>query len=805
MMMQTKIQLPLILLASMLWCGSGVSAGGQLGLGLMRPDSLVGWDYGSPPPAPGDWTLADGRLSGTARSTPLLSGWTFGDFEIGFQWSVADGGAWNLSLPEVPSGKGLELILREGPDCGRLTDGDTELSPGGEVKPQRKMHTAGLRRAGRKLSFTVDGRWLYEIDLKPDRRFGLGLALVEGKGSLAHIRLREPPGKPLFNGKDLTGWWTKGDITKWRVRKGRVELTGRAGDYLRAEKPYANFTWSFEIQMQRRANSGLSVRTPRDGWPTSDGMELQLLDRPYNAPITDEPYMAVYGHVPPLGRADKSEKWNRVVVKADGWMISAWVNGELVQQVNTFFHPELKHRPLEGWIGFQDHGSWIRVRNVMILEAPAGLGLSAWYQPRAPLGTAAVLDRLLNPERLSAADGIRSGVAYKVISGDQKGEHVLADLNGPGAVVRIARTGGQGRLAFYFDGEQEPKIQCTPGELARTIPRVGKDSSPMLTCLTYRKNLRIVLHEAGTASQERPAGEYRFDYVTLPRGLPVESLADPEQAFPRGWLSTTKTHLRWIGSGKFHEYDGLPRFGAQPQTIQPGQTAELVHVDGTGMVKALKLLADKGVLENNDLWLEETVDGEPRPALSAPVRYVFPSLTRNYDNYVLADQGGPTSFLAMPFGKGITVAVANRGGRPIPGVGLSLSVEKADERTGPDIAGRMRLRGVFRSAQDGNSELINQKGSGRWVGLVYQQPHGEPTAIATLLVDGRPVDGWSAPNLDAFLGESGEFRRQLSGRQGPLCWRYLLLAPVDFQQSLVLKDAGNQVGERLALFYMDRD
>ena len=43
------------------------------GVKLMRPDSLVGWDYGEQSPA--GWTIRDGRLSGTADATPLLSGY----------------------------------------------------------------------------------------------------------------------------------------------------------------------------------------------------------------------------------------------------------------------------------------------------------------------------------------------------------------------------------------------------------------------------------------------------------------------------------------------------------------------------------------------------------------------------------------------------------------------------------------------------------------------------------------------------------------------------------------------------------
>ena len=87
------------------------------------------------------------------------------------------------------------------------------------------------------------------------------------------------------------------------------------------------------------------------------------------------------------------------------------------------------------------------------------------------MATTAILDRLINPERLSVADGVTSAVAFKTISGEEPAEHVLAELTGPGAVVRIARSGDEGRLAFYFDGEKEPRIECTPGELQASLPQ----------------------------------------------------------------------------------------------------------------------------------------------------------------------------------------------------------------------------------------------------------------------------------------------------------------------------------------------
>src|SRR5690606_37179499 len=152
------------------------------------------------------------------------------------------------------------------------------------------------------------------------------------------------------------------------------------------------------------------------------------------------------GNLPPLTRADKSGEWNRVVIKADGRMISAWVNGQLVQQSNTSKLPEVKHRHLKAWLGLQDHGCRVRFRDIYVHEAPDGLGLDAWYAPSRELGAYAVLDRLMNSERLSREDGVTSGTISRTMP--KGGEHVLAELTGPGALVRCWQEFPGGRLKF---------------------------------------------------------------------------------------------------------------------------------------------------------------------------------------------------------------------------------------------------------------------------------------------------------------------------------------------------------------------
>jgi hypothetical protein len=153
-MMHSFIRAVSVLSFFLILSATAARAEAPFGVSLMRPDSLAGWEYGEAPIK--GWAMVDGRLSGSADATPLLSGFTAGDFELRFHWSVAGGGALRLLLPEVPQGKGLELVLDESAGCGRLTDGDRELAPGAKVEPlPDKPHTAALRRMLGKLSLAV--------------------------------------------------------------------------------------------------------------------------------------------------------------------------------------------------------------------------------------------------------------------------------------------------------------------------------------------------------------------------------------------------------------------------------------------------------------------------------------------------------------------------------------------------------------------------------------------------------------------------------------------------------------------------
>ncbi len=784
--------------------GTAVVAVGDepVGLNLLRPDSLAGWEHAAEPPS--HWIISQGQLSGSEQSSRLLSGWTFDDFELRLEWSVESGGAWIVELPDVPSGPGLHIALGEGADCGAIRDESTTLAEGivVETRSPPETHTAQIRRFGSTLTVMVDDRLAAEAQIDASRRFGLALSIPRGKASLRGLRLREPHGNPLSNGKDQSGWFVNNDRGTWIVddEGAFVANSHRGLHYLRPEKEYANFTLYLEYTMDRGGNSGVAIRTHKDGWPSGDGMELQLLDRPG---LVKDSTMAIYGNLPPLGRADRSEQWNNVAIKADGRMVTAWINGELVQHINTAHLPEIKHRHLKGWVGVQDHGGNVRFRNVYIHEAPDGLGLDAWYAPRPELGSGIVLDRLMNSERLSRDDGLRSGVM--VASVPEGGEHVLAELDGPGALVRCWSDFPSGHVALYFDDDESPRIQCPTEHLFDHVPGVSHETHPTLMCLPFAKSLKIVVTDALETN-------YRLEYVRFPSDVPCETFTVRRPGVPRGMLPAIEYRHKGMSGGKLREAEIYDRIVSEPRTIEPGTSVDMLKLDGAGLVNWLRLTASRSVLANNDLWIEVTIDGESIPAIAAPARYYFPGFagapSRGFSSMVLTQQGGFANLLAMPYGNGLIVAARNRGTEPIENLALSMSVDRATDQTRDEYAGRMRLRGIFQPAAADDERLIEQLGAGRWVGFVYEQPDGANTGLTGIEVDGQSRDGWSMEYLDPFLGRPGEspnFFTALAGRQGNLAWRYMLLAPVDFETSLRLRaHPGGAVGDRLALFYLAR-
>ncbi|MCS7253414.1 MAG: DUF1080 domain-containing protein [Armatimonadota bacterium] len=174
---------------------------------------------------------------------------------------------------------------------------------------------------------------------------------------------------PLFNGKDLSGWKVMG-AQSWEVKDGVLICHGKGSGWLCTEREYENFVLRLEYKISKDGNSGIFIRTGLKGRQSRIGMEVQILDS-YGRKPTTGTAGAIYGAVVPTKEASKpAGEWNEVEITCDGPKVTVILNGEKIIDVNMDEHPLLKDRLRKGYIGLQNHGSYVEFRNIRIKELP---------------------------------------------------------------------------------------------------------------------------------------------------------------------------------------------------------------------------------------------------------------------------------------------------------------------------------------------------------------------------------------------------------------------------------------------------
>ena len=733
------------------------------------------------------WQARDGLLHGTDKSGLLSVEHTFGAALWKFHWKNSAGGLLELDLPEVPgvsSSPPVDITIRllNGARCGEILSGAKSLSPGTTVPDTKdKGHEVEVLHHEAAIVVTIDGKEAARAAIPPGRRTGFGLRVAQGSATIGPVLFREPGGVALFNGHDLTGFYCDGNLKSWGVENGSLVNLAKHGSFLRSEKEYGNFTLSLLYRIVKGGNSGVGIRTPVRKWPSSDGMEIQVLDEPDGKRISHETVAGIYRNMPAFRRADKHfPEWNHLVIKADGPMISVWMNGVLVNHANLSRHSTLRYRDLQGWIGFQDHNNRVEYRDVTILEAPPGTGFPAWQQPASPPPGQLVLGPVLDSSELLAPHPVETAVVAGASTGNSDRGGVLANLKGPGAVTRIFRSNASGTLALYFDGEKKPRVQSSWASLAKHLPIVSASESTIYTYIPYQKSLRIEQQGA------RPAS-YQFTYATYPSDNVPPSGTGPLPGADRGWMFA-------LHYAQFHHNHGVVPFephllpvSAGPKSLAPKASAVVAESAGAGQTRWLKLTGPASLLANQSLWLDIYVDGESSPAVSAPARLLFPTFAPEAGNnpagsFMLARKGQQMyNLLAIPFGNGLKIMARNTGDQPID----NFAVEAGVHPLTADEVPPLRLRGQFASTSAG--DWLDLQGEGKLVWLAIDQAPANLGEISAVTIDGQAQPGWQKLRVADWLGRDTPGSHQnsgLDGTAGPLAWRHLLIDPLCFRSSL---------------------
>lgn len=181
----------------------------------------------------------------------------------------------------------------------------------------------------------------------------------------------------LLDGSDLSKNWTT--TGNWALKDGAATLTPRPGEkgwtrwamYLWSNKQYADFEIEFEYMVQKGGNSGFYFRVGDKNDPVAKGVEVQIYDsasKKDDAKLNDHDSGGVIPGVPPKKRAAKpAGEWNKFHITNKADKLTIVLNGETVNEVDLTMG-QLKTRPKTGYIGFQDHGLPLSLRNIRIRE-----------------------------------------------------------------------------------------------------------------------------------------------------------------------------------------------------------------------------------------------------------------------------------------------------------------------------------------------------------------------------------------------------------------------------------------------------
>lgn len=398
------MQRPAIAVLCLILASAAAQAGDYGLVDLFNGKNLEGWTQRNGTATyriEGDTIV--GRTSEGSPNSFLCTDKLYGDFELKFEVKVDSA---------LNSGVQIRSQSEGGTPEGRVNGPQVEISldgmagyvygeaAGGWMTPDedRKSHeyfkdgewnTYQVVAVGNHIQTWINGHQI--SDLTHEERFlshpkgfiglqvhGIGAGQGPYEVRWRNLKLRDLTGfTSLYNGKDLSGWKTTGN---WLVQEdGSLLIEPRAGEkgwqrydaYLWSEKKYKDFVLDVEYSYPPGGNSGIYFRVGDRNDPVARGIEAQILDS-----SAKEGPVGPHDHGGIIGTAAASKnmsrpphEWNRMVLTCIGSHLQVELNGE--QIIDTMLDEgAMKDRPLEGYIGLQDHGepNNIRFRDIRIRE-----------------------------------------------------------------------------------------------------------------------------------------------------------------------------------------------------------------------------------------------------------------------------------------------------------------------------------------------------------------------------------------------------------------------------------------------------
>jgi hypothetical protein len=199
--------------------------------------------------------------------------------------------------------------------------------------------------------------------------------------------------KPLFNGRDLTGW-TAVDESRWSVEGQDRALVGqdRSGSHreqlawIYTQREFADFRLRFELRMEPKTDSGITVRTSPSS-KVKSRLSIQLSSFPDDSQMFPTGMImglrrdASHPHTMPKTRVSlrPPKDWNQVEIDCRGRRLQVTINGQVVQDVqlegpHNVTDKDAKKYSAAGCIGLQSRSGRAEFRKIEIQELGSSAG-----------------------------------------------------------------------------------------------------------------------------------------------------------------------------------------------------------------------------------------------------------------------------------------------------------------------------------------------------------------------------------------------------------------------------------------------
>jgi hypothetical protein len=283
-----------------------------------------------------NWEVADGVISVSEGDQGLLATTSeFADYvlKVDFRADKNTNSGLFLRTPFRPTDPASDCYeLNIAPD-------DNPFPTGSFVKRQRATdaHTTGkwqtfeARLLGPHCQVKLDGRVVLDYtDPRPLGRGGIGLQLNSGAIEFRNIKLKPLGLKPLFNGRDLSGWKPfPGKPSVYSVTpEGYLNVKNGPGQ-LESDERFGDFVLQLEVFVNgEKRNSGVFFRSVPGEF--SNGYESQI----HNGYADDDRTRPLDFGTGAIYRRQKARRvvandfeWFSKTLVVSGKHIAVWVNG----------------------------------------------------------------------------------------------------------------------------------------------------------------------------------------------------------------------------------------------------------------------------------------------------------------------------------------------------------------------------------------------------------------------------------------------------------------------------------------------